>query len=80
MFGLPASVTGPYPQVSYTAIALCRSSVYGQFQKNVRIKIFAVRQAFFSHFCGFAKNEPNNSHFFAKRYKKSTVQIRILPV
>ena len=80
MFGLPASVTGPYPQVSYTALALCRSGVYGQFQKNVRIKIFAVRQAFFSHFCGFAENEPNNSHFFAKRYKKSTVQIRILPV
>ncbi len=47
MFGLPASVTVPYPQVSYTALALCRSSVYGQFQKNVRIKIFAVRQAFF---------------------------------
>lgn len=55
MFGLPASVTGPYPQVSYTALALCRSSVYGQFQKNVRIKIFAVRQAFFLQFlrlCG----------------------------
>lgn len=70
MFGLPASVTGPYPQVSYTALALCRSSVYGQFQKNVRIKILQSGRRFSSHFCGFAENEPNNSHFLPKDTKK----------
>lgn len=70
MFGLPASVTGPYPQVSYTALALCRSSVYGQFQKMSVLRFLQSGRRFFSHFCGFAENEPNNSHFFAKRYKK----------
>lgn len=70
MFGLPASVTGPYPQVSYTALALCRSSVYGQFQKMSVLRFLQSGRRFSSHFCGFAENEPNNSHFLPKDTKK----------
>ena len=88
MFGLPASVTGPYPQVSYTALALCRSSVYGQFQKNVRIKIFLPKDtkkvlykfAFFLYNISAPKEMPSKGCFSGegqrgKRHEQTRTRI-----